>query len=468
MKRFVLVGVVATVSAALGIGVRARFGGHVAVDEPQYLLTALSIFEDFSLDISDELAERRWEPWAGSSLPVQTEVLADGSEISPHDPLLPLILAVPMGLGGWVAAKATLALLAGVLAALTLWTAERRFGVRSRIAVPGVAIAFASAPLAVYGQQVYPELPAALAVVAAVAVLTAPGPLAIRPVLATLALLTALPWLSVKYVPVAAALAVHALIRVRGHRIALVSGLAVTGAVYLAVHRLVWGGWTVYASGDHFQESGEFGVMGFEPNFVGRATRLVGLLVDRGYGIAAWQPLWLLLLPAAAALLRYGRGRVLLAPLAAGWLTATFLALTMNGYWWPGRQLVVVLPLALLAVLWFVDHFRPWRPWLPWVALTAGLSGTAAYAWLLADGFARRITWVSGFEDVGYPIYRLLRPILPDYRSGWSGFWALHLLWIGLSLLLIWYGRRVSAVLNRKEPGKCEKSPSLSSPSSAR
>ena len=33
-----------------------------------------------------------------------------------------------------------------------------------------------------------------------------------------------------------------------------------------------------------------------------------------------------------------------------GWATATWLALTMQGYWWSGRQTVVVLPLAVLAV----------------------------------------------------------------------------------------------------------------------
>nr|BFE83107.1 hypothetical protein GCM10020093_057080 [Planobispora longispora] len=142
-----LVAVVATAAALLGIGVRARFGGHVAVDEPQYLLTALSIFEDFDLDITDELDERRWAPWAGTAaLPVQTEVLADGTQISPHDPLLPIVLAVPMGLGGWVAAKAAMALMAGALAALTLWTAVRRFAVPRRLATGGVILASASAP----------------------------------------------------------------------------------------------------------------------------------------------------------------------------------------------------------------------------------------------------------------------------------------------------------------------------------
>ncbi|MBG0832246.1 hypothetical protein HS041_31555 [Planomonospora sp. ID67723] len=491
-----LAAVVATAAALLGIGVRARFGGHVAVDEPQYLLTALSLFEDFDLDITDELAERRWAPWAGTEpLPVQTEVLADGTQISPHDPLLPIVLAAPMGLGGWVAAKAVMALMAGVLAALTLWTAVRRFAVPVRLATGGVLLASASAPFAVYGQQVYPELPAALAVAAALAVLTGPafagrtrragtepgtgGP-PVRRVMRDAAAfglsITALPWLSVKYAPVAAALALLGLWRLRGDRgvlLSLTGGFAAMGAAYLVIHRLVWGGWTVYASGDHFQESGEFGVMGFDPNYLGRAVRLVGLMVDRGYGLAAWQPAWLLLLPAtgyglwlvlrprgphgapaspgvpaadhradhradhsAAGRSPFGAA-VLLLPLTAGWLTATFVALTMNGYWWPGRQTVVVLPLALLLVLVLLrDRPGPLRL----TGLGLGLAGLANYAWLLADGYAVRITWVSGFEQVGSPVYRAVRPLLPDYRLGWDGFWPLHLGWILVSLLLIAYG----------------------------
>lgn len=466
--RTALVAVVGTVAALLGIGVRARFGAHVAVDEPQYLLTALSIFEDFDLDITDELDDGRWMPWAGTeALPVQTEVLPGGTQISPHDPLLPILLAVPMGLGGWIAAKAVMALMAGALAALTLWTAVRRFAVPAGLATVGVILASAAAPLAVYGQQVYPELPAALATLAAVAVLTGPpfagtAPPPGRPGPRAVALfglmVTALPWLSVKYAPVAAALALLGLWRLRAARrplLGLAAGFAAMGAVYLGIHRLVWGGWTVYASGDHFQESGEFGVMGFDPDYAGRAVRLVGLMVDRGYGLAAWQPAWLLLLPAAGfALLRLRlrlrgaalprllprprpSGAVLLLPLAAGWLTATFVALTMHGYWWPGRQTVVVLPLAVLLVLVLLAG----RPgWLRWTGLGLGVAGVVDYAWLLADGYARRITWVSGFDQVGSPLHRLLGNLLPDYRLGWNGFWPLHLAWTLASVLLIAYG----------------------------
>ncbi|HEV2087073.1 MAG TPA: hypothetical protein VGR21_02055, partial [Cryptosporangiaceae bacterium] len=319
--------VVAVVAAVLGIGVRATFAGHVAVDEPQYALTALSLYEDRDLDISDELADRRWQVYFDGELPVQTAVLADGRQVSPHDPLLPLLLAVPMGLGGWVAAKLTLAVLAGVLAVLTLWVAVRRWGLRVWPAATGLGLAAASAPLAVYGQQLYPELPAALVVITAVAAST--GAPDRRHLILLGAMVTALPWLSVKYAPVAVVLGALGIWRWwragrRRSAGAFAGALGLLAAAYLGLHRLIWGGWTAYATADHFQRSGEFGVVGFDPDYVGRGLRLVGLLVDRGYGIAAWQPAWLLVIPAGAALLalRPRGGATLAAPLVAGWLVA--------------------------------------------------------------------------------------------------------------------------------------------------
>lgn len=439
MSRFrwalVLVALVGAVAAGLGAGVPATHGGRAAVDEPEYLLSALSLWEDRDLDISDELAERRYLPYHDTDLPLQARPRADGTQISPHDPLLPVLLAVPVGLGGWLAAKLTLAALAGILAALVLWVAVRRFDVPLRIAAPGVALAACSAPLAVYGQQVYPELPAALAVTIAVAAIT--GPRSAGSTATTAAAVTALPWLGVKYAPVAAVLALLAL---RGrHRLALASTLAAAGAAYLVVHRLVYGGWTVYASGDHFQGSGEFGVVGTQPDYLGRTTRLLGLLVDRDFGLGAWQPAWLLLIPAAAALVarRPAHWAVLALPLAAGWATATWVALTMHGYWWPGRQTVVVLPLALLAILiWARDH--------PRIAAGTAAVGVVYYAvLLLAD-----TTWVLSPDDL--PLHPPAGLLLPDDRDLTALDRVKYAAWAAAAAITIWRTARPAPRTGRR------------------
>ena len=429
-----------------GIGVRSTRGAHVGVDEPQYLLSATSLFDDRDLDIDDELDEERWRTYHESNLPVQTKVLEGGRQISPHDPLLPVVLAVPMGLGGWVAAKVTLAVLAGALAAALLWVAVARLGLALGRAVAAVSCFSLASPLAVYATQVYPELPGALALVLGVA--AALGPPTRRCAVGVGLAVTALPWLSVKYAPVAAALTTVALWRwwqAGERRLAggLVVALGASAAVFAAGHLAIYDGLTPYATGDHFV-GGELTVVGSSPNYLGRSRRLVGLLVDRQWGLAAWQPAWLLLVPAVAALVRRRPPwwPFVVLPLAAGWLNATFVALTMQGYWWSGRQTVVVLPLAVLAIAW----------WAPRWAVIAGLvAGATTWWWLIADGLAERVTWVVHLRDAGAPVHRLLRPLLPDLTEGpTDGDWAKLLAWtVTLVLCAIYTALRCAS---RTEP----------------
>ncbi len=462
---------VAVAVGALGIDVRSTLGGRAAVDEPQYLLSALSLAEDGDLDISDELAAERWRAFHDTQLPVQTEVRGDGSAISPHDPLLPILLAVPMGLGGFTAAKVTMCVLAGLSAALAVWLAVRRFGVPAAVAAAVVGTAFASPPLGIYAQQVYPEMPAALAVLAAVAALT--GPVDRRGQAVFVAAVVALPWLSVKYAPVAAAVALVGLARLwrlRGpSTVAVLSGvLAAMGVGYLVVHRVVWGGWTVYASGDFFTGPGEFAVVGENPDYVGRSERLTALLLDRDWGLGAWQPGWVLIVPAVAALLAARpRGWVaLLGPALVGWLVATFVALTMSGFWSPGRQVVVVLPLLVVALAWWLARAAAW---VRVAAAALGAMGVLSMGALLLDGWDGQITWVFRFNEVDNPVYDGWRTFLPPYREGSGGaeVWVRHGIWMAVFVIAAAAAyraaRRVAVV--PAEPGPAE--PASAEPASA-
>jgi len=424
------VAVAASVAAAAGIGVRSTRGAQVGVDEPQYLLSAISLASDGDLDIADELDTQAWRPFHESELPQQTRLLLDGRRVSPHDPLLALLLVPGVVVASWVGAKLTLALLAGVLAGLSTWTAVRRLEVGVPVAAGVVGVFALSAPLAVYGNQLYPELPAALAVTVAIAALS--GRLSRAAAWAVVAAVVALPWLSVKYAPVAATLAGIALARLwRTHQrrpaVTMAITLVAAGCVFAAVHLAVYSGLTPYAAGDHFT-GGELTVAGTTPDFFGRSQRLLGLLVDREFGLAAWQPAWLLLVPAVVWLLRsrHPQWPVLVAPLAVGWLNATFVALTMHGYWFPGRQLVVVLPAAVLAVAVWAQQWRPARA----MAAVLGMLGVSSYVWLVVDGLRGRITWVTDFWLVADPWYQTWSTLLPAYlRPTWLT-WLQHGLWL--------------------------------------
>lgn len=451
----VLVGLLAGLSAVLGIGVEALSRADAGVDEPQYLLSAVSVAEDADLDISDELATGRHESYHPEQLPVQTEVRPDGSQVSPHDPLLPVLLAPAVAVGGWVGAKVVLATLAGGLGALLVWVAVRRFAVPLRVAGPVVAAACTSAPLSVYGQQVYPELPAALAVTVAVAALA--GRLGRGGGSALVLMVVALPWLSVKYAPVAAVLAILGLVALwrdgrRRTAVTVAGVLTVNAAVFLGLHQVIYGGFTPYAGGDHFQASGELGVVGSSPDYAGRSVRLVGLLVDRDFGLVAWQPAWLLVVPAVAALPRLlpRRWLVLLAPLLTGWLVATFVALTMHGFWWPGRQVVVVLPLAVLTMTVWLGHlYERATPALRRAVLGAAgmlaIAGTTVYAWVLVAGYSGRLTWVGAPDEPLPAVVAGVRAVLPDYRVLDTTSWVLHAAWVLVLVAAAAFGAATAA-----------------------
>jgi hypothetical protein len=444
-RRLLVTGLLCALAAAAGLWCRATYGAQVTGDEPQYLLSAISIAEDGDLNIADELQAERWRPFHEATLPEQTKPLPGGRRVSPHDPLLPLLLAPAVAVGGWIGGKLALAGVAGLLGAATVWVAVRRFEVSPRVASLVTVVFGASIPLAAYGNQVYPELAAALAVVVGVSAVT--GPLR-RGGLWTLgAAVVALPWLAVKYTPVAAVLALLGLWRLLhapGRRAAawgLAGGLAAAGLVFVGVHQLVYGGWTPYAAGDHFI-TGEFSVVGFHPNYLGRSQRLAGLLVGRKFGIAAWQPAWLLAVPALAALARARPAgwQALVMPIAAGWLNATFVALTAQGYWVPGRQVVVILGLAVIVVAWWTERARA-----VWLCALLGVLGVVSYARLVVESSAGRLTLIVDFWRTANPVYQAWRWVLPDYIAQTAWTWPLHSAWaamlIGLAVLG-WRSRR--------------------------
>ncbi len=460
------------VVGGLGVSIRAADVGAAAVDEPQYLLTAISLWEDRDLDVSDERAANRYRVFHEGRLPVQTSVLEDGRRVSPHDPLLPLLVAPAMAAGGFIGVKAMLVVVAGLLAAATVWVAHTRFGVAPGVAGPVAAIAGATTPLGVYAHQVYPEIVAAAAVVAVTALLV-PQAGTPRPVPRTIGLVAAisvLPWLSVKYVPVAAAFAGVAAWRLSreypsqehlrrepsGEREprtvyrplvagACIGALGVSGALWLAAHRAWYGGWTGYATGDHFESSGEFGAVGFAPNLWGRSTRLIGLLTDQDYGMLAWQPAWLLA-PVALGFLvaaRHPHRWVLLVPLSAGWLTAVFVALTMHGFWWPGRQIVVIAPLVVIGVAITVDRARGrWRRPVQVSAAVTAAAGVAIQFWITAAGLSGTATWVGAPDLDPPPALVAWRVLLPNYRQLSGQTWMLHAAWVLVVLALLAAGVR--------------------------
>ena len=237
-----------------------RTDARTTADEPQYLLTAISLGEDGDLDISDERADGRFRDFHEARAPDAGGARrADGSRVSPHDPLLPALLAVPVRARrvGRGEARARAARrrcsprrCSGSRCAASPCRSGSRCSPCSRSRSPRRSRSTRT--------QVYPELPAALAVTVAIGALT--GPLRRRRARRrSAATLVALPWLSVKYAPVVVVLAAIALRPALAARRTVVaaarSSLALgarRGRVPRVCTRLWYGGWTVYAAGGHF------------------------------------------------------------------------------------------------------------------------------------------------------------------------------------------------------------------------
>lgn len=419
-------------------------------DEPHYLVTALSLARDGSLDVADAYAAETYRPFHAPDLEPQGRALDDGRVVEPHDPLLPALLALPTAAAGWPGAKVAVAVLAAA-AAWVLAGALAAFGASPTRAATVVIALLATAPFAVYGTQIYPEVPAALAVAGGLAAVL--GPVSRARAVAALAAVVALPWLSVKHVPVAAVLAAALLVRWwragrRWQAVGLVALLAAAGVGYVAA-RLAWyDGLTVYAAGRFFAaHGGEASVLGTDPNLLGRASRLLGLLVDRDFGLAAWQPAWLLLVPAGGALLRQRPAgwATVAAVLGVGWLNATFLAATMHGFWFPGRHVVAVLPAAAVAVGWWAAGSRTRMR----VAVGVALAGAVSYAALLW-GAARGTTTAIFFAGSPDPWRWAWTRLLPDYTVGGTLDWVLHGAWAVAALVLAWVGWRAGGCNMRR------------------
>ena len=437
--RMFLVALTVSFVAALGVQARATYNAQVTADEPQYLLTAISLGEDYDLDISDEIEDGKFRDFHEVNLNPQTIALNDsGQKISPHDPLLPILLAAPMKLGGWEFAKGFLAIVAGLTAAATLWLAVRRFGVGVSSATWVITALFCASPLTSYGTQVYPAMPAALCVVLGVAGVT-PGA-SNRWSWVSVAMMICLPWLGVKYVPLALVLAIFLVWNHKDDpgvilKLQLFS-LLFSGAMYLIIHQRIYGSWTVYATGDHFVDS-EWAVVGNSPNYAGRTRRLLGLIVDRRFGIAAWTPVYLLvpLVVARTIRRRDQNWHIAITLCAVGWAVATWIALTMHGWWWSGRQIVPILPVMAILFAMAVDQNRRRLQ----LVVAATLVGTFSWLWLVVETSTGQHTLIVDFERTTNPLYRLWSVALPDHQIMSIGDHLLTALWSAAVICGCWW-----------------------------
>ena len=366
--------------------------------------------------------------------------LADGRILSPHEPGLSVLVLPGFWLAGLRGAQVELMLIAAATLALAyvLTALETRRLVASWLVTAVVGL---SATAFVYSTEVYPEVPAAFCVVASLLVLRL-STASLWPAIALALLLSALAWLSMKYVPLGGLLALAYLLGASTRQRALLLSLAsVSAAGYVWFHLEVFGGLTAYSVNTVYEGASTGVVLGDHLAFSDRVYRLWGLFIDQRFGIGRWTPLLLLVLPALPLLFSRGRVGATVAALIAGQLLiGTFAAITMMGWWFPGRTLMAVLPLfALVLTALFTRLALSGR--LAMGGLGAASLGTTA---LLTRSVNRgEVTLAVDPFDMPSALFQVSAHLFPNYTAWTVETVALTAAWLtaGTALLLTLYAR---------------------------
>ncbi|MDX6720254.1 MAG: hypothetical protein QOJ63_2508, partial [Solirubrobacteraceae bacterium] len=373
MRRAAAVWIVLFAAYAATIGLHAfgtsQFGG----DEPHYLLTADSIVSDGDVDLRDEYATRAYRHWYPYVLERHGR-LTNGQANEPHGIGFPLLIAPAYALGGPLAVQLLMAAIAALAFALSAALARR---IAPEPWAGGAALACGLSPPALaYSTTVTPELTAgallAFATLLALRVRDLPR---IRWVAGASIALAVLPWLGIAFALPGAvvALAMVRWLRRRSRGFAVlvcVEVLLFSAVVFVTINDQLFGGFTptvADAPGNGLDDLRARDV-------ADRAPRIVGLWLDRTYGLLRWAPVLALAFFALWLLWRSRRDRLAQAlpehrdvevaatlcalVCAAQLVVAGFVAPTMFGFWFPGRYLVPALPLAVALVAWGLRHAR--------------------------------------------------------------------------------------------------------------
>ncbi len=435
-RRGLLLGAVALVLLlsivyCFSIGVRASRGASITGDEPFYLLTTQSLIQDRDLALNSQYEARSYKEFFDhpEGLWRQSAPTEDGRLLSPHNPGLSVLVIPGFMLGGLLGVQVQLLVIAAATMALVFLLAARLtdIPVLSWLATLGVgltAIAF------IHSTEIYPEFPAALTLVSALLIIAWRKELTPNDGVLLIALLSAMCWLGVKYVPLAAIVGGIALLRSGAKtRVTLLALAGLSGGVFIWFHLKTFGALTPYSMGSVYWGMTTTETLSHHLGFEDRVYRLWGLFVDRRFGIARWAPLLLVVIPGLVLLARNSGYvlRTVLGLIIVQILIATFVATTMMGYWFPGRTLVTVLPLFVVPLTLVVARLPAWGRG---VVVVLGLYTIVLTAGLAYAGHTGEVTIAVDPFDMSFLPFQGVSALFPDYRSWTAETWSLTVIWL--------------------------------------
>ena len=442
---------------SFSVDIRATRGASITGDEPFYLLTTQSLLADGDFDLTNQYEARSYESFFDhpDGLWQQSVPLPDGKLLSPHNPGLSVLLVPGFAFGGLVGVQVQLLIMAAATMALAFVLADRLTGRRFLSWVMALAVGL-TATTFIYSSEIYPEFPAALALVLSLLLVTQQHVFSVANALLLAVLLTVMCWLGIKYVPLALLVSAYFLLRAGiAGRIALLAAGVASAGFFAWFHLHLFGGLTPYGVNIVYARWNTAEILNGHIEWGERYYRLWGLFIDRRFGIGRWAPLLLVAVP-GLALLAVGKPplRLVLALMGVQMVIATFIAITMMGWWFPGRTLLTVLPLAVVPLVLIVARLLLWGRIA--IALLGFLTVANTYG-LAAAGRSEEITIAVDPFDMSFPAFQGLAGLFPLYTWWTTETWWLTFFWLVIAGLvtgaIIWPEVvRVARRLRQRDP----------------
>ena len=424
------------VAYSFSIDIRATRGASITGDEPFYLLTTQSLLADADFDLTNQYEARSYESFFDhpDELWRQSVPQPDGDLLSPHNPGLSFLVIPGFGLGGLAGAQIQLMALGAATMALAFVLADRLTGRRvlSWLVTLGAGL---SATAFIYSTEIYPEFPGALAMVLSLLVVARERTPGVADGLLLAALLTVMCWLGIKYAPLALLVAGYFLLKAgRDGRTALLASGVASAGFYAWFHLALFGSLTPYSVNAVYAGWNSAEILGGHIEWGERYYRLWGLFIDRRFGIGRWAPLLLVAVPGLALLaISKPTGRLVLALILMQMLIATFVAITMMGWWFPGRTLLTVLPLFVVPIVMVIARASLWG------RISVGVLGAltlATTAGLAQAGRSGEITIAVDPFDMTFPAFQGLAGLFPLYTWWTTETWWLTYFWLAPAVLV--------------------------------
>ena len=421
---------------AFSVDIRATRGASITGDEPFYLLTTQSLLADGDFDLRNQYESRSYKSFFDhpDDLWQQSVALPDGPLLSPHNPGLSVLVIPGFALGGLLGTQVQLLILAAATMSLAFVLADRLTGRRavSWVVTLGVGL---TATAFIYSSEIYPEFSAALTLVLSLLMVTRRHSLGVVDALLLSFLLSVMCWVGIKYAPLAMLVSAYFLLKAnRPGRLALVVAGAASAGFFAWFHLHLFGGLTPYGVNVVYARWNTVDILGGHIEFGERYYRVWGLFIDRRFGIGRWAPLLLAAVPGMALLAVAGSAhRLLLSLIVVQMLIATFVAITMMGWWFPGRTLLTVLPLFVIPVVLLLLRTPLWGRIT--VVMLGVLTLATTYG-LAVAGRSGEITIAVDPFDMGFPPFQGLAGLFPLYTWWTTETWWLTIFWLSLAGLL--------------------------------